>query len=275
MKLIDTHAHLEMLDKVDEMLERAEGAGVVAIVTMGSDYESNLWALKESINHQRRNLKVYPAIGLHPWGLDTSKIEVNIGLIEKNIGKVVAVGEIGLDYWYEEVRKNPGKKEEQRSLFKRLLEIAKRNRKPVSIHSRGAWADCVEIAAETGIEIAVFHWFTGPLDILRKLLDHGYHVSATPAIAYNKEHRAVVANTPLERLVLETDSPVAYQGETSDPLYILRTLSAVARLKEEKEETIAEKTTENANVIFGIWGGGGEVGSTYMNLPEKESSAKA
>ena len=198
MKLIDTHAHLEDIERLDEALERAEKVGVVAVITMGSDYESNLWALEESIKYQRKGLRIHPALGLHPWGLDPSKVDVNLSLIEENIGKAVAVGEIGLDYWYKEAREDEERKKQQRILFQRLLEIAERNGKPTSIHSRGAWKDCLDITIESGIEKAVFHWFSGPLDALRELLDQGYYVSATPAAVYSKEHRSVVENTPLD-----------------------------------------------------------------------------
>jgi len=252
LELVDTHAHLEDIENLDEALRRAEKAGVVAVVTMGSDYESNLWALEESLKHQRGNLRIHPALGLHPWSLDPSKIDANIRLIKENIAKSTAIGEIGLDYWYRDVRKSPEKKGLQRELFQRLLELAKRNDKPVSIHSRGAWADCLDIAVETGVEKAVFHWYSGPLDVLRKLLDRGYYISATPAAAYSKEHRAAIQNTPMEKLLLETDSTVTYQGLPSEPAHLLKTLSAVADLKGEKRETVAEKTTGNARLIFKI-----------------------
>jgi len=252
LNLIDTHAHLEDLENIDAALGRAEETGVVAVLTMGSDYESNLWVLKESDKHERSNLRVYPALGLHPWGLDASKIDLNLRLIEENMGRAVALGEIGLDYWYREVRKDAEKKALQKDLFRRLLALAKKNEKPVSIHSRGAWSDCVSIAIEAGVKKAVFHWFSGPLDVLKQLLDEGYYASATPAAAYSKEHRTVIEKTPLESLVLETDSPVTYRGEPSEPAHILKALSAVAQLKNEKEETVAQKTTENARLIFQI-----------------------
>jgi len=252
MELVDTHAHLEDIDDLDEALERAEEVGVVAVVTMGSDCESNLWALKESIGPPTKKLRIYPALGLHPWSLDLSKIDATVQLIQENIEKATAIGEIGLDYWYREVRKSSEKKEQQRELFQRLLEIAKRNRKPVSIHSRGAWADCVGMTIESGVEKAVFHWFSGPLDILETLLEHGYYVSATPAAAYSREHRDAIKSTPLDRLVLETDSTVPYQGEPSEPAHLLKTLSAVAELKGEKQENVAEQTTKNARSIFRI-----------------------
>ncbi|MEM2914506.1 MAG: TatD family hydrolase, partial [Candidatus Bathyarchaeia archaeon] len=166
--------------------------------------------------------------------------------------KAVAIGEIGLDYWYKDARKDIGKKERQRELFRRLLELAKKKNKPVSIHSRGAWTDCVNTTIELGVVKAIFHWFSGPLDVLKKLLDHGYYVSATPAVAYSKEHKAVIENTPLDNLVLETDSPVAYAGETSEPSHIVKALSAVAKIKTEREEMVAEITTENARTVFKI-----------------------
>ena len=164
MELIDTHAHLEDLENLDEALAKAEQAGVVAVITMGSDRESNLWALRETGKHERGKLKVYPAIGLHPWELDPSKVEDDIQLIEDNVSKTVAVGEIGLDYWYKQVRRSPEKKEQQRKLFRSLLRIAKKHGKPVSIHSRGAWADSVDTTIKTDIKKAVFHWFSGPLE---------------------------------------------------------------------------------------------------------------
>jgi len=250
MDLIDTHAHLEDLENLEESLERASVAGVIAVITMGSDYESNLWALRAGGAYKGGRLMVYPALGIHPWNLDASKIEENIKLIRENVDRVVALGEIGLDYWYREVRRNREKREEQMALFRRLLEIAERNSKPVSIHSRGAWEDAVEITIESGVKRAVFHWFTGPPTTLNKLLAHGYYVSATPAAAYSKEHRRVIQDTPLENLILETDSPVEYQGEPAEPSHILKALAAVAQLKGEKEELVAEKTTENARSIF-------------------------
>jgi TatD DNase family protein len=252
MELVDTHAHLEDIEHLDEALERAEKVGVIAVVTMGAEQKSNNWALNESIKHERLKLKIYPAVGIHPSWIDVSRVEADLKIIEENISKVVAVGEIGLDYWYKPVRKDEEKKALQRDTFRRLLEIAKKHDKPVSIHSRGAWTDSVNITAETGVKKAVFHYFTGSVGNLKRLLDQGYYVSATPAAAYSKEHRAVIENTPLEHLLLETDSPVSYQGETSEPSHILKALSAVAELKKEKQETVAEKTTENAKIVFGI-----------------------
>jgi len=252
LKLIDTHAHLEDIENLDEALARAEAAGVATVVTMGADSKSNSWALNESIKHERPRLKIFRALGIHPGLIDASMVNNDIQFVEGNVGNVVAVGEIGLDYWYKAVRKDEEKKALQRATFARLLEIARKHGKPVSIHSRGAWTDCVNMTIEASVRKAVFHWFTGSQDDLKKLLDKGYYVSASPALAYSKEHRAIIENAPLERILLETDSPVSYKGETSDPSHVLKSLVAVAELKKEKQETVAEVTTENAEAVFGI-----------------------
>ncbi len=250
ISLIDTHAHLEEIGELDDALARAEAAGLISVVTMGTDWTSNQWALKESMKHERKNLKIYPAIGIHPSLIDALRVDVDIKFIEENIDKVAAVGEIGLDYWCKIVRKDETKKDLQRDTFRKLLEIAKKHGKPASIHSRGAWTDCVNITIETNIKKVVFHWFTGALSDLKRILEYGYYVSATPALAYSKEHRAVIENTPLDQILLETDSPVTYRGEPSEPRFVLKALAALVELKKEKWETVAEKTTTNAKAFF-------------------------
>lgn len=252
MKLVDTHTHLEEIEDLKSVIEKAVKVGVIAIIAVGSDYNSNVWVLNESRKYEIEGLKIYPALGLHPWGLDPLKVSETIGFIENHVDEVIAIGEIGLDYWYKEVRKNEGLKKLQREVFRRVLSIARDKGKPVSIHSRGAWMDCVNIAIEVGVKRAVFHWFSGPVDVLKKLLDYGYYISATPAAAYSKEHRNAIAMTPLENIVLETDSPVVYAGERSEPAHIIKALNAVAELKGERIEVVAEKTTENARKIFGL-----------------------
>ncbi|MEM2273138.1 MAG: TatD family hydrolase [Candidatus Bathyarchaeia archaeon] len=252
MELIDTHAHLESVTDLKGAIRRAAKTGVIAIIAMGSDYESNMWVLNESQKYETKKLKIYPALGLHPWGLDLSKVRETIELIEKNIDNIVALGEVGLDYWYKEARRSDEVREVQREVFWRILNLAKKNNKPLSIHSRGAWIDCVDMVIEAGVKKAIFHWFSGPLDALKKLLDHGYYISATPAATYSKEHRKIIEKTPIENIVLETDTPVIYAGESSEPAHIFKALNAVAELKGENIKVVAEKTTENARKIFRI-----------------------
>jgi TatD DNase family protein len=252
-KLIDTHAHLDELKNLDLMLEEAKKAGVIAIVAVGSNHQSNIKTLEISQKYRRF---VYPALGLHPWelgNLGTFEINDNLQFIEQNIASAVAVGEIGLDYDKRVLK--AASKELQKEVLGRLLDIAKKYAKPAVIHSRYAWKDALHLIQDVGMDKAVFHWFTGFSSVLRGIIDGGYFVSATPATEYHEEHRRAVKEAPLPRLLLETDCPVTY-GRTaryeSQPADVLRGLGAVSQLKGIAESIIAEQTTRNAINFFSL-----------------------
>jgi TatD DNase family protein len=252
-KLIDTHAHLDELKNLDLMLEEAKKAGVIAIVAVGSNRQSNIKTLEIAQKHRRF---VYPALGLHPWelgNLGTVEIDDNLRFIEQNIASTVAVGEIGLDYDKRVVK--VASKELQKEVLGRLLNIAKKYAKPAVIHSRYAWKDALHLIQDVGIDKAVFHWFTGFSSVLKGIIDGGYFVSATPATEYHEEHRRAVKEAPLQRLFLETDCPVTYGREAryeSRPADVLRGLEAVSQLKGIAKDTIAEQTTRNAINFFSL-----------------------
>ena len=252
-KLIDTHAHLDELKNLDLALEEAEKAGVIAIVAVGSNHQSNIKTLEISQKHCRF---VYPALGLHPWelgNLGTLEIDENLQFIEQNIASAVAVGEIGLDYDKRVVK--VASKELQKEVLNQLLNIAKKYDKPAVIHSRYAWKDALYLIQDIGIDKAVFHWFTGFSSVLRDIIDGGYFVSATPATEYHEEHRRAIREAPLQRLLLETDCPVTYGRVAryeSRPADVLRDLEAIAQLKVIDEATIAEQTTKNAINLFSL-----------------------
>ena len=143
--------------------------------------------------------------------------------------------------------------QQQQEVLDRLLDIAWEYAKPAIIHSRYAWKDALSLVRNSGIDRAVFHWFTGFSSVLKDIIDGGYFVSATPASEYHEEHRRAVREAPLERLVLETDCPVTYGREEryeSQPVDVLRGLKAVSRLKGVEEAVIAEQTTRNAIEFF-------------------------
>ncbi len=248
ISLIDTHTHLEEIEGLNDAISRAERSGIFAIITVGSNHESNKRALE--ISGRYGNTTVYPALGTHPWNLKVSQLESAISFIEENIQRAVAIGEIGLDFWLKEVRKDPSKKGLQKEVFKTLLELSKRYEKTAIIHARGAWEDCLEMTIEAQVGKGVFHWYSGSLEIFDRVLSSGYFISATPAAAYSKEHQAAISKTPLESLLLETDSPVEYQGIKSGPVDVFKTLEEVARIKGIGKEQVAETTTENALKLF-------------------------
>ncbi|MCJ7522421.1 MAG: TatD family hydrolase [Dehalococcoidia bacterium] len=252
-RLVDSHAHLDEIEDIERAILDAKQVGVVALIAVGQDYESNLKVLELSEKYESF---VYPALGLHPWSLgnmDAAQIALNLRHVEDNIERVVAIGEVGLDY-HKRVRA-VADKERQREAFKAMLDLARRYDKPVSVHSRYSWKDSFDLVKESAVEKAVFHWYTGFSNVLREIIAEGYFISATPAGEYHDEHRRAIKETPLESLLLETDSPVSYGRETryeSRPSDIIRSLKAVAQIKGLEESIVAQRTTSNAIRLFGL-----------------------
>jgi TatD DNase family protein len=251
LKVIDTHAHLDELENLEAALNKAKEAGVVAMVAVGCNHQSNLKVMGISDSHPGF---VYPALGLHPWELgnmDSNGINLTLKFIEEKISQVIAIGEIGLDYDKRVIKVAP--KEMQKDTLKYLLTLARRYAKPITIHSRYAWKDTFELVKGAGIEKAVFHWFTGFSGVLKDILEAGYLISATPAAEYHEEHRRAIKETTLDKLLLETDCPVTYGRENkyrSQPADVIRSLKAVAALKGTDESTIARQTTHTAIEFF-------------------------
>jgi len=251
--LIDTHAHLDEIDDIDTAIQRARQAGVDAILAVGQDMESNKKILQLAAGYPKF---VYAALGLHPWSIgnmNPEQIENNIGFIKNNLQPALAIGEVGLDY-DKRVLKGAGK-DLQKEVLKRLLEIASVFNKPVSLHSRYAWKDCLQLVKEAGIKRAVFHWYTGFSSTLCEIIESGYYISATPAAEYHEEHRRAIKEVPAEQLLLETDCPVYYGRENryrSQPVDVVRSLKAAAEIKGMDESELARQTNLNARRLFGI-----------------------
>jgi TatD DNase family protein len=251
-RLIDTHAHLEEIENLEPVLAQARQAGVIAIVAVGSDLETNEKTLK--LAELYKNF-VYPALGYHPSSINKAEIEANLEFMESHVDKAVAIGEVGLDY-HKRVRARADK-DLQKNVFREVLGIAKANQKPALIHSRYAWRDALDLVREARLEKAVFHWYAGTSSVLRDIVIQGYFISATPAVEYHAEHRRAVKEIPLERMLLETDAPVVYRRGRefeyeSRPADVVRSLRGAAGLKGVSEAQLAEVTTENAMRFFGL-----------------------
>jgi len=254
-KLIDTHAHLEQLSELEPALKRAKEAGIEAIVWVGSDYQSNKQIL-ESFQLYDKILKLYPVLGIHPGELENVDLDDFFYFLEQNINKAIAVGEIGLDYWYKQARKEGTARGTQQEVFCRQLDLANQYNRPVVIHSRGAWRDCLQFATERRLKKVLFHWYSGPEDILKDVLKAGYFISATPSCEYSTEHRRAIKAVPLENILLETDTPVRYRPKSgeydSEPRDVVRTLEAVTDIKNVSKEDLAKVTLENAVRFFDL-----------------------
>jgi len=241
--LIDAHAHLDELTDLTESLQEAKTAGVRGIIAVGMDVESNGKVLQiAEVNPGF----VYPALGYHPWEIKEEEAEPNLSFIRNHAREGVALGEIGLDY------KIKIKKELQWKIFGEILDIALESNMPVIIHCRFSHRRAFEMVKERKIKRAVFHWYSGPVDLLDKILSMGYLISATPALVYSPPHREAVQRAPIERILLETDTPVSYQGREARPKDVRVSLEEVAKLKRLEPSLVAAQTTSNASEFFQI-----------------------
>jgi len=241
--LVDGHAHLEELADLPESLQEARKAGVCGIVAVGMDIESNKKILKIA---EANAQYVYPALGYHPWKIKEEEVEANLSFIRGHVEEGLALGEIGLDY------KIKAKKELQWRVFEELVDIALEFNKPVIIHCRYSHRRAFEIVKEKKIEKAVFHWYSGPLDLLDMILSKGYFISATPALVYSPPHQEAIKRAPIEKILLETDTPVSYQGREARPKDVQMSLGEVVRVKKLDRSIVTEQTTANASNVFGI-----------------------
>ncbi len=254
MKIIDTHAHLDQIKDLDQALDNAREAGVVGIVLISMDFESSKRCLE--IKKRVTDPKIYLGMGMHPSEANLDDLEDCVKLIYDNVESLHAIGEIGLDFWYKDVRKSDEKKEIQVKVFRRFLEVARDVNLPAVIHSRGAEQECLDIVLELGITQAEFHWYSGSVPILEKIIEHGYYVSTSPSVVHSAPTKEVMAAAPVERILLETDSPVYFknrktgEGFEAEPKDVIRTLKGVCQLKGLDPDQAHHLFNKNAKDFF-------------------------
>ncbi len=253
LTFIDTHCHLEMdefnLDR-NEVIERAKNAGIEAVITIGSDLKGNKGALELSEKYD----SVYAAVGFHPHDAKDFTEEIYRKLKEWTAKeKVVAIGEIGLDYHYDN-----SPREVQREVFKLQLSLAKETGLPVVIHSREAKKDTLEIVKESGIDKGVFHCFSGDMDMAEKVMAMGFHISIAGPVTFKNAKKLVeiAKSIPDDYLLIETDAPYLapepFRGKRNEPSYLVYTAKKIAELRGISMDDVARITTLNAKRLFRI-----------------------
>jgi TatD DNase family protein len=232
----------------DGVIARAKTVGIEAVLTMGTNLESNKKTLELA---QIFPGYVYPCLGIHPSNLYEENLTETLNHIIKYAGKIIAIGEIGLDYSYSSAE-NKKLRIKQRDIYIKLLKIARTFSMPVSIHSRSAYKDSLDLLLEYGPKKAVFHWFDGPLHVLKEILNLDFYISATPATVYSKGLRKALAKAPLDQILLETDSPVFLRNENrmSEPSDLVITLRALAELKSLSEDYVVDVIKRNTENLF-------------------------
>mgnify|MGYP001024412904 CR=1 FL=1 len=241
--IIDTHAHLDEFSDPQAVIQEAEAQGVVAIVAVGQDRASNSKAMRLAARYPGL---VFPAIGYHPWRIDPETDRETLAQIDENLDHCVALGEVGLDY------KAKAKKKVQKQVFQELIALANAHDKPMILHCRYSHARAHQMVKDAGVKRAVFHWYSGPIDLVPEIAASGYYMSACPALIYNPYHIEAIRAVPLSSLLLETDCPVTYQTLESRPVHVRLTLEKAAEARAETLREIADATTANARRCFGI-----------------------
>jgi TatD DNase family protein len=251
---IDTHAHLdfpEIRPQLNAVLSNARLANVEVIITIGIDEVTNRNALEIAGEHE----EVYAALGWHPHEAASAddRLEETLQNWSKH-QKVVAVGEIGLDYY-----RDYSPREKQRQVFARMISVAADLDLPIIVHCREAFEDTLDILRRESTDQTrgVFHCFSGDQAELHQVLDLGFFVSYTGNITYrNTRLQATVEATPLDRLLLETDCPFLtphpHRGKRNEPAYIPIIAAKLAEIKGLDIEEIARLTSANAYCLFGL-----------------------
>jgi TatD DNase family protein len=245
--VIDTHAHLDALDDPAAAVARARDAGVTRIISVGTDPLS--WAKTLPLAEEHEG--VYLVAGVHPHGAAS---EIDFCELERLLGhaKVVAVGEIGLDYY-----RDYAPHDAQAKLFIYQLGLAKKAALPVVIHNRAADEDAVSILRQWFDGIVVLHCFSSP-PLLDAALEHGWYVSFAGNVTYkNAEDLRIAARAvPAERILAETDcpylAPQPVRGKTNEPAYVVHTVAALAEARGDDPDELGAQMDMNASAAFGL-----------------------
>ena len=256
MELIDSHAHLDdekFADDCAAVVERALAAGVVKIITMGDSLESSARsvALTEEFD------PVYAAVGIHPEEVQPMTAATDDQLAAWTAQeKVVAIGEIGLDYYWE---KDEEKRALQRAIFVRQLDLARQLRLPVCIHDREAHGDMMKILKTEGRGLrGVLHCYSGSWEMAAELLKGDWYFGIDGPLTYKNAAKLpeIVQRLPAERILVETDSPylspMPFRGRRNEPAHVLYVAKKAAELRGESLEAFARATRENTRELYGI-----------------------
>jgi TatD DNase family protein len=250
--MIDTHCHLtdpRLLEQLDDVLKRCAEAGVSEMVTIGTDLEDAADAIE--LCKSRANVRC--AVGIHPNYSENIRVEEVAQLRGlQSSPSVVALGEMGLDYHYD--RATPA---HQRSIFEAQLQLAMELNRPVIIHCREAVDDTLMVMKAFASVPAVFHCFTGTRDEAKRIVDAGYLLGFTGVITFkrNDELREIVRQTPLDRILVETDAPYLTPEpmrkiKTNEPSFVAHAARVVGEVKGLSYEEIDRTTTANAKDFY-------------------------
>lgn len=249
----DTHVHLDdekYNDDREEIIDYIQNEGVALAVNIGADMPSS----RESVRLAEKYAFLYAAVGVHPYdvGMLTENDMNELRELAKN-KKVVAIGEIGLDYHTDEPERDIQKK-----WFARQIELARELNLPYIVHDRDAHSDTYEIIKQSGYFSGILHCFSGSAEFAKQVIDLGFYIAIGGTVTFKnaKKVKEAAAVIPKDRLLTETDcpylAPEPHRGTRNNPAYVKYVLKTLAEIRGESELDLAKTCMENGKRIFGI-----------------------
>lgn len=245
----DTHCHISKsdYDNIEDIVNNAQKLGIVKMINNGTDFKTN----EEVLDLSKKYPNIYSAIGIHPEFATNYQLK-DLVMIDENIDKIVAIGEIGLDYHYDIVDRDA-----QRKLFESQLEKAEKNNLPVIVHSRNATEDTIEIIKKHPKVKGVIHCFSGSYETAQIYIKLGFKLGIGGVLTFKNSHLyEVIEKLPLDSIVLETDSPFltpeplrGHKNEPSNVYYVAQKICDIKNITMDELSKITEKTVAD---IFDI-----------------------
>lgn len=266
MRLVDTHLHLNdprYQEDLPEVIQRAKAAELVALILASATFEDCFQAQELAVQLNQEELKVYCTVGIHPHEAAGYSDEIHSRLAawlqDRRARRIVALGEIGLDYFYDH-----SPREVQQKVFRRQLELAYEANIPIVLHERDASADCMAIlqqfskAGRLRSQPGVCHCFSGSVETAKELIHLGFYLGFDGPITFKNSRKApeVIQAVPIERLLVETDAPyltpTPHRGSRNEPAYVRFVVDKMADLRGLSSEAMAEILLENTCRLFDI-----------------------
>jgi len=249
--MIDTHCHLidpQFKKDFDAVLERARKVGVTKIINSGYDVETSA----QAVNQGEGIEWLLPAIGIHPSEAAAELIK-EIEKIEEIMlqRKVFAIGETGLDYY-----RDFSPRDAQKALFRRHIDIAKKNNLPLLIHTRNSIDDAIQILKEEDYHCGVFHCYSGSYEQAQVILDMGFYLGFAGVLTFSRRAQDILQRLPTDKILLETDAPflapAGHRGQRNEPSFIIETLNSASTILDISPTRLEGILDRNATILFSI-----------------------
>ena len=235
--LVDAHCHAHAFSDM-ELKEFSK----IKIIAVSEDVESS----GKTIDLSRRFDNIIPFIGIHPWNLEsTSARELEEVLRSLKLGEAMGIGEVGVD---GRIKKSVQK---QIEVFKLFCEVSAELDLPMNIHALGAWDEVFEIILKMDVRRALFHWYTGPIRLLKDIGEAGYYISINPAVKIQPKHRRILENAELDMIITESDGPYNYRGLKLKPTMISDLMEFISSIKDVDRISLEKIIERNFERLLG------------------------